>query len=208
MGLNGSGKTTLLKAILGLKKSRNGVIIVDGQNINDLSTGERAKLMSMVFSREVSANGLDVISYLELGRVPYLNWTMKLNQEDNRVVEEVICKLNLESFKYKQLSKLSDGEKQRVAIAKSLVQDPHILLLDEPSSHLDLKGKQVLFNTLYEISKSKLVLFISHELDLVEKFADEVFLLHEKKVKVIHKKDKLKSIVYNSFGLEDPVKNS
>ncbi len=138
LGENGAGKSTLLKCINRLLLPFRGVVLINQKDISSLSKGEIAKRFAYV-PQNTSLSELTVYETILLGRKPYFNW--RVNKQDYEIVDEIIKELSLEHLVMKPLSKLSGGERQKVIIARALAQYPKVLLLDEPTSNLDLKNQ-------------------------------------------------------------------
>ena len=184
IGKNGSGKSTLLKTLIGLQKKLNGEIILHDKNIEEYKQKQIATKVAYVSSRIIEQNNLTVYNLISLGRLPYTNWFGYLSDTDKQKINEIINTLGLSKFKQKEFSTLSDGEKQKVLIARALVQDTKIIILDEPSSHLDLAGKYELTSLLKKISvtEKKIIIFSSHDINTAFHNADCIWLIHKSKL--------------------------
>lgn len=183
MGLNGSGKSSLMKSITGEQKLDKGSISWNGELLGEKDSKEISKIIGV--SHGSLDLDLDVFTYVSLGRTPFLSWSLKLSSEDKEEVDEVLECLSLQELKHQSLTSLSDGEKQRAGLAKVLVQKTPVILLDEPTAHLDVKAKKEVFKLLKALSENKLILFISHDVMNVKDFADEVWLIKNKKIELL-----------------------
>ncbi|MFM2315949.1 MAG: hypothetical protein RLZZ155_281 [Bacteroidota bacterium] len=163
-GNNGSGKSTFLEALAGLIQCTQGEILLEGKNLSRLSFAERADFISFIPSRKTTAAALEVKTAVAVG---------DLSGKKNSRVEEALSKFNLNELQYNLLTELSDGEYQRVQLARVWVQNTPIVLLDEPAAHLDAQARIALFEELVKWTKeeSKLVILCSHELHLNKQFA-------------------------------------
>lgn len=163
-GNNGSGKSTFLETLAGLIQPSQGEIWLEGNSLSKLSFAERANYISFIPSRKTTAAALEVRTAIAVGDL--------VGRKMSRV-EEAIEKFNLKNLQDNLLTELSDGEFQRVQLARVWVQDTPIVLLDEPAAHLDANARQELFGELLKWSKEeyKLVLLCSHELQLNKQFA-------------------------------------
>ena len=163
-GNNGSGKSTFLETLAGLIQPSQGEICLEGNSLSKLSFAERANYISFIPSRKTTAAALEVRTAIAVGDV--------VGRKMSRV-EEAIEKFNLKNLQDNLLTELSDGEFQRVQLARVWVQDTPIVLLDEPAAHLDANARQELFGELLKWAKeeNKLVLLCSHELQLNKQFA-------------------------------------
>lgn len=163
-GNNGSGKSTFLETLAGLIQPSQGEILLEGNSLSKLSFAERANYISFIPSRKTTAAALEVRTAIAVGDL--------VGRKMSRV-EEAIEKFNLKNLQDNLLTELSDGEFQRVQLARVWVQDTPIVLLDEPAAHLDANARQELFGELLKWAKveNKLVLLCSHELQLNKQFA-------------------------------------
>ena len=189
MGLNGSGKSSLMKSITGEQQLNAGEIAWNGESLTDKSSQDIAKIIGV--SNGLVDIDLDVFTYVSLGRTPFLSWDLNLKEEDLEELEEVLECLSLQDLKHQNINSLSDGEKQRASLAKVLVQKTPVILLDEPTAHLDVKAKKEVFQLLKALSQNKLVLFISHDILNVEQYADQVWLVQNKKIEMLNNLENL-----------------
>lgn len=180
IGPNGAGKSTLLRTICGLQKQIQGEILIKGKSIDHLSTMEKAKLISVVLTHSADTSMLTVREIVSIGRQPYSNWLGLKDIHHEEMIEKALSTVNISHLAERQLAALSDGEKQRVWIAKALAQDTPIILLDEPTSHLDYKNRIEIFKLLHRLSVSgKSILISTHELDLAIHFADQLWVMED-----------------------------
>jgi iron complex transport system ATP-binding protein len=167
IGKNGSGKSTLLKSLAGIIPFLSGEIIIDGLSLNRLSPAERSRLIAIVLTQRVAGN-LNVFEFIRMGRYAYTNRFDILSREDKKIIDKYIERLKLNNLIQRNLTELSDGERQKVMLARALVQETPVLLLDEPATHLDLENKAELIQLLFHIKEkeNKIILFSSHDLNL------------------------------------------
>lgn len=179
LGRNGTGKSTLLRAIAGLGKVEMGNIIIDGNIITTLSASERAERMAFVNTERVDVDALTVRELVGIGRSPYTNWIGRLTTEDSKIVEHAMEVTGVMKFAERRVNTLSDGEAQRAMIARALAQDTPIILLDEPTSFLDLPNRYELCRLLGDLAhkENKCVIFSTHELDIALSLADSIALV-------------------------------
>lgn len=170
MGSNGIGKTTLIKTLAGIHPPLSGIVT-------------RNFSAAIVLTDKISSNLMTVRDLVTYGRYPYLNWWLNFSDQDHQLIESAIKKINLEPIAEKQLSQLSDGQLQMAMIAKALAQDTNILLLDEPTAHLDLNNRVEIMNLLRSLAREtgKTILVATHELDLALQTADKIWLATQDK---------------------------
>lgn len=173
IGQNGVGKSTLIRTFCGLQKPIAGEILLNGKSIDSYSRKELSKKISIVLTGKPELMNLSVIELIALGRYPYSGWLGTLNETDKLKIEEAISKMRINYIATKKLFELSDGQLQKVMIGRALAQDTEIIMLDEPTSHLDLRNKLEVLNLLKEISKSgKTVLISTHEVEYATNVCD------------------------------------
>jgi iron complex transport system ATP-binding protein len=178
LGPNGSGKTTLLNLLLGWLTPGEGEIRVSGRKIADLPGRERSRLIGHVAPDEPAVLDLSVREYVFLGRAPYLNLLGRMGPEDTRALEMALADVDLAGKASKSVRALSTGERQLASIARALVQDPEILLLDEPTSHLDLANTRRVLGVLNRLrKKGKTIVLTTHDPNTAAALADEIVLL-------------------------------
>ena len=168
VGRNGSGKSTLLRSITSQTPLIAGDICINSVSIKNANSSEKSKTIAFVESKFDGIAFLTVASYLALGRAPYTNALGRLSQADWDFVNQVANEIGIETFLQKETLSLSDGERQLCAIARAIVQETPVLLLDEPSAFLDYANKQILVDKLLQIAreKQKCIVFSTHDLDL------------------------------------------
>lgn len=179
LGKNGSGKTTLLRTLSGLHQPQSGEIFLNGKELEKYSEAERARIISLVFSGKEWLD-MRVEEFLLLGRIPYTGLFNKPDKADLLVREKIIQILKLEHLQKKDLSEISDGERQIVFLGRALVQDTPLILLDEPLAYLDIPNKVEILLRLKELCRQgKTVIFSSHEPELSLQISDSVILVGE-----------------------------
>lgn len=179
VGVNGIGKSTLLRTLAGLLPTLSGLVRVNGESVDMIPAAKLSRLVSVVLTDPIATKNLSVGELITLGRQPYTNWLGSLSPEDIQQIDEVVHRLNLNDLLHKKCYELSDGQFQRVLIGRALAQDTPIMLLDEPTMHLDLFHKVQLLKLLRDIAKSmnKIVVFTSHELNLVIQLCSKILIL-------------------------------
>lgn len=179
MGPNGSGKSTLIRTLCKLQETLSGSVLVSGKEIGKHNSEDLSKMVSVVLTDRIANENIIVREVVALGRHPYTNWLGKLSQQDQQVVLKAISDVGLVGFEDRLLSSLSDGEKQRVMIARALAQESPIIILDEPTAHLDITHRFEVMRLLRELAATskKAILLSIHELDLALQSADYLWLL-------------------------------
>ena len=177
LGPNGSGKSTLLRTLAGLQPALGGEVAIAGKT--GLSSAELARQISLVLTDRVGGSNLNVSSLVALGRYPWSGWLGVLNEVDQDIIRRGIAAADIGELLERKVHTLSDGESQKVMLARALVQDTPILMLDEPTAHLDLPSRIRLMRLLHQLARemNKGILLSTHELDLALQVADEVWLL-------------------------------
>ncbi|MGH1365452.1 MAG: ABC transporter ATP-binding protein [Calditrichia bacterium] len=182
LGPNGSGKSTLLRTLAGLQPALSGGVYIAERTISTIPRNELARLLSVVLTEKPAAGMLRVFDLVAIGRLPYTNFLGALSQEDQQIVQECLRQVHLEDFAERPFVELSDGEAQRVMIARALAQQTDVILLDEPTIHLDLPTRIEILSLLRNLGKQtgKAILLSTHELDLALQMADTIWLLDKK----------------------------
>lgn len=168
-GKNGSGKSTLLKTILGLQPTLNGKIFINGKDSRALNPQQNAKEIAVVFSRLSRTPAISVFDLVALGRLPYSNGFSKLKPDEKMKIDEILELVGISALKNRFATQLSDGQLQMVMIARALVQETRLILMDEPSSHLDIENQFKIFELIYKLSKEtgKTFVIASHQVELL-----------------------------------------
>lgn len=182
LGKNGSGKSTLFKNIIGILKSNSGDIILNDINLNALNNIKRSRLISYV-PQDISFGDLTVFDSILAGRLSYFQ--INPNSDDYEKVNSIIKEMKLEDLALKNVNELSGGERQKVAIARSLVKDPLLLVFDEPTGNLDIGNERMILKEIKNIiSKRKVMVLISvHDLSLALEFGDKIYLMKNGNIK-------------------------
>jgi iron complex transport system ATP-binding protein len=182
-GPNGSGKSTIVRALLQRAAIRSGSITIHGRDLGTFSRAELAQTIAVVTQREESVFPSRVRDYVALGRFPHLGLWRSPSRSDEAAVELALTQAGVEPLSDRDTDSLSGGEWQRVRIARALAQAAPALVLDEPTTFLDVGHEMAVFELLYALARSGLaVLLVSHQLNLVARFADTIVLLNEGRV--------------------------
>ncbi|MEP1035192.1 ABC transporter ATP-binding protein [Ekhidna sp.] len=173
VGQNGVGKSTFIRTICGLQARISGEILLLGKEIDSQNPKSIATQISVVLTGRPDSLNLSVIELIALGRHPYSGWFGKLKKEDKEKIDQAITQMEINYLAKKRLFELSDGQLQKVMIARALAQDTDLIILDEPTSHLDLKNKIEVLDLLRKIAtRGKGVLISTHEIQLSSKACD------------------------------------
>jgi iron complex transport system ATP-binding protein len=178
LGPNGAGKTTLLRTLSGMLPALGGEVLLDGTDLKRLPPRRRAQRLAVVLTDRVTVGMLDVWTLVSLGRQPHTDWRGKLSVADARIVDEAIEAAGASDLVGRNVAELSDGERQRVMLARALAQEPGLLILDEITAFLDLPRRLHVMRLLRDIARKRdiSVLVSTHDLDLALRLADEVWL--------------------------------
>ncbi len=181
MGLNGTGKTTLFKTILKETPSLSGKVLFGDK---ELEINQLQSQISVVYTERISIYGFSVTDMIAMGRMPHTNRFGKLTAKDKEVIHTSIKSLKLEDIAETQIDNLSDGQFQKVMIARALAQETTILLLDEPTAFLDIKNKKMIHELLVDLSQNhnKTILVSTHDLSFCQSHCDKVWLAKEGKL--------------------------
>lgn len=178
-GPNGGGKTTLLKTICGYIKPLRGHIYINGSDIKCFTTHKLSEYVSVVLSTFNFIGNITVFELVSIGRSPHTGFFGKLSAHDNKVINEALQAVGIESLRNRPFSKLSEGEKQKTLIAKALAQQTPIIVLDEPTAYLDYPSKAEIMRLLKKLctSQNKTILLSSHDLEIVFSLTDYLWLI-------------------------------
>jgi len=184
VGANGVGKSTLLRTLTRVQPSISGQVLIDSNSIKELSSIQLAKLLSLVLTEYGFSKNLTVYELIALGRQPYTNWIGTLSSSDKDIIDQVIDQTSVEDLRNKKCYELSDGQLQKVMIARALAQDTQLIILDEPTTHLDMYHKAYILNLLKKLASDtgKTILFSSHEIDLAIQLCDKLIVMTEHEV--------------------------
>ena len=202
LGVNGAGKSTLLKCLSKVLTPQKGSVLLNNEEILAMKGTEIAKRMAYM-PQKYSDDPLTVFDAVLLGRKPHIRWSA--TDKDFQITENILKTMNLDHFALRPVSSLSGGEMQKVVIARALAQEPKVLLLDEPTSNLDIRNQFEVMAMIREIvQEQELSAVVSiHDLNLAFRFAD-VFLMmkHHKVYRLIHKKDVSPEMIREVYGIE------
>ncbi|MEM8963144.1 MAG: ABC transporter ATP-binding protein [Acidobacteriota bacterium] len=180
LGRNGSGKSTLLATLAGLLPALSGRLLLDGAPLANLTATARARAIAVVRPGRAALGGLRVEEFVGMGRLPHTDWWGTLRDADHERVEAALRAVDADAFTERQLNTLSDGEYQRVSLARALAQEPTLLLLDEPTAFLDLPGRREIMRLLADLAHDetgRTVILAIHDLDLALRYADRLWVI-------------------------------
>jgi iron complex transport system ATP-binding protein len=184
IGANGCGKSTLLRSIARLLKPKSGAVILEGEAIARLSTKEVAKKMAILPQSPTAPEGLTVLQLVKQGRYPHQSWLKQWSEEDERKVIDALKATRLEDLKERPVDSLSGGQRQRAWIAMTLAQDTDVILLDEPTTYLDMAHQIEILDLLFELNekRKRTVVMVLHDLNLACRYAHNIVALKSQKV--------------------------
>lgn len=179
IGANGIGKSTLLRTITGIQHPLQGTVLLNDKNIATYKPLDLAQHLSLVLTEKLPPSNLSVFELVALGRQPYTNWIGTLTQTDIDKVQQALELTQIEHLAQKKHYEISDGQLQKVLIARALAQDTPLIILDEPTTHLDLLHKVSLFKLLKKLTQetNKCILFSTHDIDLAIQLSDEMIIM-------------------------------
>ena len=179
IGANGIGKSTLLRTLTGIQKPLSGTVSLNEKNIHELDSLTLAQNLSVVLTEKLPPSNLTVWELIALGRQPYTNWIGKLTDEDIAKVNEAIELTQISHLATKKHFEISDGQLQKVLMARALAQDTPLIILDEPTTHLDLLHKVSLFKLLKKLTQEtqKCILFSTHDIDMAIQLSDNMIIM-------------------------------
>tara|TARA_R110001592_G_scaffold181715_2_gene424538 strand:+ start:991 stop:1755 length:765 start_codon:yes stop_codon:yes gene_type:complete len=184
IGRNGEGKSTLIKTLTSLIEPIKGNISIANQSLFALSEIEKSKLISVVLTNKIAVHNINVFDFVAYGRYPYTNWLGIKTNNDNTIITEAIALCNINHLANKLYTELSDGERQKVNIARAIAQNTPIIVLDEPTAHLDLVNKIEVFKLLKLLvdNHKKTIIISTHQIELALQLSDTIWLINQQKV--------------------------
>ena len=201
LGKNGIGKSTLLRTLTKVQDAISGEIILNQKRIENYSFKELATTISLVLTERLPESQLTVFELVALGRQPYTNWVGKLQENDIERIDWALQQTETKDLAQKHFYELSDGQLQRVLIARALAQDTDIIMLDEPTAHLDMHHTIKIFQLLKKLSKEtkKTIIITTHEVNLAINSANKMILINDNEVVSGAKKDLISNNSFNSL---------
>jgi iron complex transport system ATP-binding protein len=186
LGPNGVGKSTLMRTLAGMQPALNGRILLDGESVASLRPKTLARKLSVVLTEQVNAGLMTSYALVALGRYPYTDWRGNLTEADEAIVRHSIEAVGAVSLANRPVSELSDGERQKVMIARALAQEPMVMLLDEPTAYLDLPRRVEMMQIMRRLTHDgqRAILLSTHDLDLALRNADVIWLMVDGRIEV------------------------
>jgi iron complex transport system ATP-binding protein len=183
IGRNGIGKSTLLRTIAGLQPSLSGEVILNGKNISEYSRVVLARRIGYISTEVVRVNNMRVSDLVALGRFPHTNWLGTIDQSGRLAIENAIARTGLTTLRARNISELSDGERQKAMIARVLAQDAELMIMDEPTAFLDIASKYEIISLMRELTRDgKTIIFSTHDFNIAVNQADKIWLILENKL--------------------------
>jgi iron complex transport system ATP-binding protein len=206
IGGNGCGKSTLLRSIARLLKPKSGAIMLDGTAIANQSTKEVAKKMAILPQSSTAPEGLTVLQLVKQGRYPYQTWLKQWTKEDEEKVNSALKATGIEQFKDRTVDSLSGGQRQRAWIAMTLAQDTDVLLLDEPTTYLDMTHQIDILDLLFELNEkeNRTIVMVLHDLNLACRYAHNIVAIKDRTIYAQGKPEHVINcnLVKNVFDME------
>ena len=179
VGRNGAGKSSLLRILAAIDTPTAGQVMVDGKPLHNISAEERAKIISFVSTQRVRVANLLCRDVVATGRAPYTNWIGRINSEDSAIINQALAAVGMEAFADRAIDTLSDGEFQRIMIARALAQQTPVILLDEPTAFLDIPTRFEICRLLADLAhnQGKTIIFSTHDIDAAMAVCDNVAIM-------------------------------
>lgn len=184
VGANGCGKSTLLRSLARLLRPKSGQVLLEGNVVDKLSTKEVAKRLAILPQGPIAPEGLTVLQLVKQGRYPHQSWLRQWSHEDERVVNQVLKATKIKDLADRNVNSLSGGQRQRAWIAMSLAQNTDIMLLDEPTTYLDLAHQIEILDLLFELNEreKRTVVMVLHDLNIACRYAHNIVAIRDKKI--------------------------
>jgi len=207
IGANGIGKSTLLRTLCGIQNPLSGIVLLNNIDIQKLNSISLSQNLSLVLTDKLPSSNLTVFELVALGRQPYTNWIGKLSAIDLEKINHAMKLTQIEHIANKKYYEISDGQLQKVLITRALAQDTPLIILDEPTTHLDLLHKVAVFKLLKKLTSvtNKCILFSTHDIDLAIQVADEMIVMTESKIEQDQPCNLITKGVFNSLFKDEQI---
>ncbi|MHA7137898.1 ABC transporter ATP-binding protein [Rossellomorea arthrocnemi] len=206
IGGNGCGKSTLLRSIARLLKPKQGSVLLDGEAISRLSTKEVARKMAILPQSPTVPEGLTVLQLVKQGRYPHQTWLKQWSHKDEEIVQDALKATKMEELQHRKVDELSGGQRQRAWIALTLAQDTDIILLDEPTTYLDMTHQIEILDLLFELNEKeqRTIVMVLHDLNLACRYAHNIVAIRDKQIYAQGKPEDVISceLVKNVFDMD------
>lgn len=206
IGGNGCGKSTLLRSIARLLKPKQGSVLLDGEAISHLSTKEVARKMAILPQSPTAPEGLTVLQLVKQGRYPHQTWLKQWSHKDEEIVQDALKATKMEELQHRKVDELSGGQRQRAWIALTLAQDTGIILLDEPTTYLDMTHQIEILDLLFELNEKekRTIVMVLHDLNLACRYAHNIVAIRDKQIYAQGKPEDVISceLVKNVFDMD------
>ncbi|KAA0563262.1 ABC transporter ATP-binding protein [Rossellomorea aquimaris] len=206
IGGNGCGKSTLLRSIARLLKPKQGSVLLDGEAISRLSTKEVARKMAILPQSPTAPEGLTVLQLVKQGRYPHQTWLKQWSHKDEEIVQDALKATKMEELQHRKVDELSGGQRQRAWIALTLAQDTGIILLDEPTTYLDMTHQIEILDLLFELNEKekRTIVMVLHDLNLACRYAHNIVAIRDKQIYAQGKPEDVISceLVKNVFDMD------
>lgn len=181
IGVNGVGKSTLLRSLCGVQEPLEGEIQISGKSLSNISSGALSEVISIVLTEQPISKNLSVFELVALGRQPYTNWIGTLSPVDIDYIKLALKLVDIEELQHKKCYELSDGQMQKALIARALAQDTPLVVLDEPTTHLDIYHQAYVLKLLKNLTvqTKKGILFATHEINLALQLCNRIILMEK-----------------------------
>ena len=189
LGVNGCGKSTLLRTMCGFLPPLKGEIYIGNENLTTLTASEKSQRISIVLTHNEDVRGMTVWDVVAMGRSPYTGFWGRLSDEDRKIIRESLDMVgldeNIKGFENRRITEISDGERQKVMIAKAIAQQTPVILLDEPTAFLDYPSKRRMFRLLAQVARdmNKAILLSTHDIDHAKRFGDVEWMMNDGQLK-------------------------
>ena len=202
MGRNGAGKSTLLRVLAAIDAPKSGEVIVGGKPLHTLSAEDRARVISFVSTQRVRVANLLCRDVVAIGRAPYTNWMGSMQREDIDIVNSALASVGMSDFALRPIDTLSDGECQRIMIARALAQQTPVILLDEPTAFLDIPTRFEICRLLAHLAhtQGKTIIFSTHDIDAALPVCDRVAVIDNREI-TLHPAAEAQSLLKSLFSL-------
>ncbi len=186
IGVNGVGKSTLLRSLTGVQEPLSGSVSIGGKDLTNIPSEKLSELISIVLTEQPISKNLSVIELIALGRQPYTNWIGTLTTRDREIINTALRLVDIKDLQHKKCYELSDGQLQKVLIARAIAQDTALIVLDEPTTHLDIYHQAYVLKLLKDLTKQtkKGILFATHEINLAIQLCDRIILMQKDNVSI------------------------